>query len=164
MKTFVLVNRIKDNEIRWFELKKELDQNILCNKSSWERHILMEEKHAILEYVKAENWEQLLTQDNLKKTSHYKKLVEDSKNETLQQGWLDPSGRIHYCRYQNHSSYAMDVLFTTDIDLQNKGWIHMYIVGSELCIYGNRRYTRAQAYTLKEKCDIEIDEDDIIYN
>lgn len=145
MKTFVLVNRIKDNEIRWFELKKELGQNILCNKSSWERHILMEEKHAILSMLKQKIGEQLLTQDNLKKTSHYKELVEDSKNETLRQGWLDSSGRIHYCRYQNHSSYAMDVLFT-DIDLQNKGWIHMYLVGSELCIYGNKIYESPSIY------------------
>lgn len=160
MKTFILIKRTLGNSniilFEWWELFN----NRLYNSGGGWNTLLSTD--VILETVNAKNWNELLTKENIAKTTEYQTLLTDSTDSSLKIGWLAPDGTMHYCKYQNHISYVHIILNKDVPTLESQGWIH--IVHGLTYLGSSKRITQAQAKTATEVLGLKVNDEDILYN
>jgi len=154
-----------EEEIEWkrpSDPKKSLmEQSKLYHSDSFSYYVPIKGMK-ILKKAKAEFFQDL----DFSLTSTYKNLLKDSKDSTLKIGWLSPDGVMHYCKYQNHITYADMILDESVSNLEEKGWLHI-IKDSDsksgaMIGYYKYRITQKQARYLT-LAEIEFYEDDVAY-
>lgn len=73
----------------------------------------------VLETVEVEDYSEL----DISKTTEYKRLFKNSKDNNIDFGWLDREGRVYYCNYHDHIS-LLDYLFNLgEWDAEQQGWV-----------------------------------------
>lgn len=158
MMTFVLIKRqvgITDKYV--FEWWEKCGDKLYNSNGGWNFLISTD---TIIETIEGKNWAVVRTLKNRKKTSRYQDLIDNSSNKTFKMGWLSPDGKMHYCEYEDHISYAHIVLESDVPTLENHGWLH--IIKNMTGILRKNRITQAQAYTLKNELGIYVADEDII--
>ena len=161
MMTFILIKRKLSNDNRarfeWWEQ----DGDKLFNQAGGWNNLF--DSDVIIKKVKAKNWDALFTPENIAETSEYKDLVERSTDKSLKIGWLEPNGKMHYCRYQDHITYVDLILDSTVDEIEKRGWIHIYKGDKGIFYPVSHRVTVAQADTLRNELGLEVCDEDILY-
>jgi hypothetical protein len=163
MKTFILIKRFPANtdcppSFEWWEQEGKK----IYNQSGGYNFLISSDE--IVETVKAKDWDILFTPENIAKTTTYKNLVKNSTNKELKCGWLEPNGKMHYCRYQDHITYVDLVLNSSVSEIEDKGWLHVYRNENTVVFYANgHRITMAQANTLRDELGLKVFDEDILY-
>lgn len=115
------------------------------------------ESHIVLETATVEDEFEL----DMTKTSLGQRLLAQSKDDSLAEGWLSPEGEAHYCQHHEQDLYAWYVLRREVRDLEQEGWGRLGRSGDGwVASFGydydtgeERQPTEAQAEWLLERMD-----------
>ena len=166
MTTFLLLKRQLSNDnsprFEWWEKGEKYENTFKLYNRAGGWNVIFESDE-IVETVQAKDWKALNTPENIAKTTTYQTLVENSTNSELKLGWLSPQGKMHYCTYQNHISYANLILGKDSADLEEEGWLHVYKDNIYLQPNNGMRMTQEQARTAREELNLRVMDEDILY-